>query len=428
MSYRAYVEKILIFGLYFLLLTPLFFQQSLMNPLITLKTLILQAVIEILFACYLWLIIFYPEYRPRLNVLSMSLLVLLGALILSAVFGVNWHRSFWSVPERMTGVFLWLHLAVLFFILISLREKVHWIKYLSFSTVVSFFVALFPVVQLIFPDIFFEKITGRLTGTLGNAIFLGIYLLFHVFLGSWLAAHFFKRGRKLLADFFGIIVGFDLLVIFLTETRSVFLGLIIGFLFLTSSYLYKAYRNHGIYKPHVSYLIYSLLVLLVVFGLFFFFTRNQLFWQSVPLFNRFAGQGLNIFGPRLFAWKAAGQSFLEKPLLGWGWENFYYAFNKYYDPHLLKFGFGETYFDRPHNVYLEFLATTGLLGLLAYLWLLATAFKQTCRLSEGRQWFQALLIAYMVYNFFAFDTLTSYLMFVVVLGFINSADNGYVKT
>ncbi len=412
MPIKNYLERGLIIGLYFLLLTPLLFQQSLIHPLITFKTVILQVVIEILAAVYIYLIIFHKEYRPQITLITLSILVLLVAVFLSGIFGVDFYRSFWSVAERMTGIFLWLHLAALFFILRSLGDKINWVRYFSFSVLVSFFAALFPVIQLIFPGVFFDKVSGRLSGTIGNPIFLSIYLLFHLFIGLWLAAHFWKKNNNLFTSLFVISAGFNLVVIFLTQTRGTFIGLLAGFLFLFTT---LAFKNFWKTK---RYIIIAVIVFLIASASFFVFTRNTYsFWQNVPLVGRFVGD-LGV-GPRFFAWEVSIKTFLEKPVFGWGWENFYYAFNNHYEPSLLKYGFGETYFDKPHNVFLEFLTNTGLLGFLAYLWLLFAAFRGTTRLKEGRTFIQALLIGYLIHNFFALDTLTSYLMFFVILAFID---------
>ncbi len=413
-SIKTCSEKFLIFGLYFLLLTPLFFQQSLMNPLITFKTIVFQVVVELMAAVYLFLIIFYKDLRPRLNILSVSLLTLLTTLVLSMVFGVSASRSLWSMPERMTGVFLWLHLVSAFFIFSSLGKVINWQRYLGFSTIVSFFMALFPVVNLIFPNIFFDKVTTRLSGTLGNPIFLAIYLLFHVVIGSWLAWNFYKKGQKTGAGIFLAVAIFDLLVFFLTETRGALVALIIGLLFAAISYVYSSYKTNRTYKTYVTYGIAAAIIALVLFSIIFFFSKDLPFWSSVPGLSRFTGGALESVMPRFYAWRVAWQAFLERPVFGWGWENFYYAFNKYYEPSLLRWGFPETYFDKTHNVYLEFLSTTGLLGFLAYLWFLVVVFRKAKSL-----WLKTLLVIYYVHNFFAFDTLSGYLMFFVVLAFIN---------
>ena len=54
----------------------------------------------------------------------------------------------------------------------------------------------------------------------------------------------------------------------------------------------------------------------------------------------------------------------EHPFLGWGQGNFNLVFNKYYDPKMYK---QEPWFDRAHNVIFDRAITTGLIGLLIYL-------------------------------------------------------------
>ena len=58
------------------------------------------------------------------------------------------------------------------------------------------------------------------------------------------------------------------------------------------------------------------------------------------------------------------KGFQERPILGWGQENFNYVFNKNYDPGMWG---QEQWFDRTHNVILDWLVAGGILGLLAYL-------------------------------------------------------------
>ena len=73
---------------------------------------------------------------------------------------------------------------------------------------------------------------------------------------------------------------------------------------------------------------------------------------------------------RLTIWKMSWQGFKEKPVFGWGQENFNLVFNKYYEPILYK---QEPWFDRAHNVFFDRLTTNGIFGLLSYIGLLGVA-------------------------------------------------------
>jgi tetratricopeptide (TPR) repeat protein len=72
---------------------------------------------------------------------------------------------------------------------------------------------------------------------------------------------------------------------------------------------------------------------------------------------------------------------------------------------------------------LEYLVNTGILGLAAYLGIFVAAFYTIFRISGvnfAKPIFAALLIAYFVQNLFLFDTIGTYLMFFLALGFLSS--------
>jgi O-antigen ligase len=60
----------------------------------------------------------------------------------------------------------------------------------------------------------------------------------------------------------------------------------------------------------------------------------------------------------------AWEGFKERPILGWGQENYAAVFDKNYNPAMYA---QEPWFDRTHNVILDWLIAGGILGLLAYL-------------------------------------------------------------
>ena len=132
---------------------------------------------------------------------------------------------------------------------------------------------------------------------------------------------------------------------------------------------------------------------------------------------------------RFLSWKAGLEGFLERPILGWGFENFATAYNKNFDPVYYNFVKTDEYFDRAHNIIVELLATAGILGLLSYLLLLAAVVycivKALRRGGESRDFiclsiFLGLLIAYFIQNLFIFDLLPTMLGFVTFLIAVNS--------
>jgi len=112
--------------------------------------------------------------------------------------------------------------------------------------------------------------------------------------------------------------------------------------------------------------------------------------------------------------------FEQRPILGWGQENFNYIFNANYNPRMWS---QEQWFDRAHSVYLDWLTASGIVGLLAYLSLyilfLYGVWKSSLTMAE-KSALTGLLVGYAVHNIFVFDNLASYVLFFALLGFAAS--------
>jgi tetratricopeptide (TPR) repeat protein len=130
---------------------------------------------------------------------------------------------------------------------------------------------------------------------------------------------------------------------------------------------------------------------------------------------------------RLLSWGSALRGFRDHPLMGWGYDNVYYALNRYYDPrHIQTSPFlrdtTETWFDKSHNFFIDLLVERGIIGVMAYflllgviarsLWWMADKHLAIC-LAGG-------LIAYLLSNVVAFDGFGSLFGFFLTLACIMS--------
>ncbi len=141
---------------------------------------------------------------------------------------------------------------------------------------------------------------------------------------------------------------------------------------------------------------------------------------------------------RFQIWGMAFQGFKERPILGWGQDNFNFVFNKYYNPGMYA---QEQWFDRSHDVFLDWLIAGGILGLLSYLLIFAAAvyyvwkkehhafferFVPFLRKSQNqlsvveKSLVTGLLAGYFFQNLFVFDNIVSYVLFFSVLAFVAS--------
>ncbi len=110
----------------------------------------------------------------------------------------------------------------------------------------------------------------------------------------------------------------------------------------------------------------------------------------------------------------------DRPVLGWGQEGFNYVFNANYDPAMWAH---EQWFDRAHNVYLDWLVAGGAVGLLSYLalyfFLFRAIWKSDLNIKE-KSVLIGLVAGYTVHNVFVFDNLISYMSFFALLAFAGS--------
>lgn len=422
MNYLAtenFLKKTIKWLIFLILFSPLIIFSPVLFPYVFGKALFFQILTEIMAICYIWLL--YASYRrigspsayiPKFNLLFWALTAFFTALILSTIFSVDPHYSFWSKQERMDGLFNLTHFFIFFFIACgTIKNGKSWLQILDVSIIASFIVSLYAAGQQF--GIFFNPYTGRLSGTLGNSAFLATYLLVNIYFAVLL---FVQRKNINPRIWYGAIIFFEFIILLLTQTRGAVLGLFAGLLIFLIGYLFLAPKN-----PRKKYIL-TLLIIIVLAGGALFSARNSRFVKSSPLLNRFTDISFqkDTGRIRLMSWKIGMNAFLEKPVFGWGQENYYVAFNQHMNPSFFTYS-GET-FDRAHNKFIDLLVMDGFLGLLAYFFIFsAAAIVLWQKRKEGL--FIALILfsllgAYFVQNIALFDMPISYLMFFLILGLI----------
>lgn len=414
-------------GLLAVPLIPFYVSSSMFFPFITGKNFIFRFIVELIFLAWVTLIVFDRKYRPHSSPIAWAMAALVAALAVATVFGADPSRSFWSNFERMEGLIGFLHLFAYFLIIgsVFLRSREWWLfghVSLGMSVVLSIFALFqqFGIVALHQGD--------RVNATLGNATYFAVYLLFHLF---FLIALMLSSKRWLSRGIYGAIFLLELSMLYYTATRGAVLGFVGGIFVLgILLLLFAKQRTRMIGAALVA-------VYLALVGGFFLLRNNTVLHQN-KTFARLASLSVTPGDPaepnnpraRFTIWGMALKGVGEHPVFGWGPENFNVVFNKYYDPLLFR---QEPWFDRVHNVVLDWLISAGALGLLSYLALFGTSVWVVWRAPAGgekqnQNFFErkdasvisALFAGYLFQNLFVFDNLTSYVLFFSVLAFIHT--------
>lgn len=296
--------------------------------------------------------------------------------------------------------------------------------------------------------IVFSKVLTAVGGFAGLDLFMkfvGIIALIYFavrFANEW--AH--HNIGKLV---FGIIMVLNLVQLYYTQTRGSYMGLIAGAIVSMFCIIVAGRKKHvKLFKTSVL----GIMSVLLLVTAFFTFKDTSIIKGSIALnrlatikiFNPSAAinalsdpkvnykQLLDIFGEttivsRMLNAKISYEGWSESAktmLIGYGQDNYPKVFAKHFDPRMYA---QETWFDRSHNVFFDWMVAAGGLGLITYLALYFSPFYMMW-FSKGKanmsilekSALTGLLVAYFIHNVFVFDNLTSYILFFFVLAYIAS--------
>ncbi|MEK7630415.1 MAG: O-antigen ligase family protein [Patescibacteria group bacterium] len=426
-------------GLILLLFMPLVVSKSLFFPFITGKNFFFRIIVELLFGIWGALALLYPQYRPQKGPILYALGAFLAILGLATVAGASPYHSFWSNYERMEGLITHLHLFAFFLAMAhAFRSKWDWLYFFHCSLVVSIVVAFHGFLQSVdggrsdgilhtnklFLGLqnasLFDPIVGtsRPYAAFGNSIYFGVYLMFHLFIASafWYSVR--CVGWRVA---YSIVFLFELYVFFIAASRGAFVGLSAG-IALSALFLIFTKRSW-----HYRVAAGGALAIVAVGlpALVFLFPQHPIV-RKVEVLARLSSVSLDQVSqePRIMIWRMGWQAFKERPILGWGPENFIIPYGKYYDPNLFS---NEAWFDRTHNMLLEWLVATGVLGFVAYVSIFAAVGIVLRRLVRNRELdpFMAVLIvsfllAYIIQDIFVFDNTVTYILVFSLLAFLHA--------
>ncbi|TAK37044.1 MAG: tetratricopeptide repeat protein [Chloroflexota bacterium] len=398
----SFCEKILEAGwLAAVVVVPLFFDVFSSRVFEPDKLSLLRAIVLLMAAA--WLIRFLEstssgagDLRSRLRALvlespiNLGAALMLGAYVLATILSIAPVFSFWGSYQRLQGLLSVLaYIGIFFFAsqFLVRREQVE--RLITTILLTSLPIALYGILQSLGRDPlpWSGDVVFRVTGTMGNAIFLAAYLIMVVplTLGRLVSSVGATKSTTpanalsfLRPGFYGLLLLLQLTTTVLTQSRGPWLGLIAG---LAVFVLLALLRERRVQQFWIS-------VAVLLAGLAFIAVLNV---PSSPL------AGLKTTSPylerlgsiaetdsatgkvRLLIWTGdgVGSGALGlitadpfRTIFGYGPETMQIAYGKYYPPELAHVEARNASPDRSHNDYLDSVVTTGLIGLLAQLFVL----------------------------------------------------------
>lgn len=338
--------------------------------------------------------------------------------LISALTSFFGFRAYFGDVERGEGVIGMIPFFAFFSLLLLVFEKKDWVMFFKLSLLVG---------AAMFIDALASFLKGdpRPSSWLGNPSYLAEFYLFSL-MGSVVVARSTRKWNfwNIIA---WVIIPLAVIGILLTQTRGVMIGFIVGLVAVIILMVFgkKEAKFLGLKARSVAL---GALAVVILFSAFFFVTKQASFWRHIPGFNRLADVSAQdpTLRTRLISlgvsWNAIipAHEGMVRFLLGWGPENFYIAYNKYYNP--TYYQYEQAWFDRAHDKLMDVLVMHGILGLGAYLaiwgallWVIFKKRRDDLVFSAAALFFG---VSYFVQNLVLFDSLPAYVAFFFFAAFV----------
>ncbi len=448
-------------GLWIIPFLPLYVSSSMLFPFITGKNFTFRIIIEIALALWAGLAVARQEFRPRLTPLFKTATAFIGILFLADLLASNPYRAFFSNYERMEGFMMIFHLYLYFVMLISVFNKRDWLIFFHVTLAASLIVSYIALLQKLGYRVSLQG-GSRVDSTIGNPTYLAAYILFHIWLLFLLLYQFWKKWW--LVILYAASMLFELIILYFTATRGATVALVmvlipflgVSALFWNRISLRYSTRSSQPEKPQagiprlrpsasavanaladrsdgqalgapasqwgwgrrvmVAVFVATIMALLLLWQ----FRDTDFVSQKLGRLARYSLQEQTIKS-RFMIWGMSARAALERPILGWGQENYYLVFQKYFNPGLYG---QEPWFDRSHNLFFDWLIHSGFLGLISFFSIFGAAFFMlfsAMRRGELPLWYglvlAALFITHLIQNIFVFDNLNTYLLLFAFLAY-----------
>lgn len=421
LNFQDKIQRLIKFSFYALLFVTPFAMTNVNHELFEFNKMLLVYLFAVIIL-FLWALRMISEKRfyVRRTVLDIPILLFLASQVISTVISMDPHTSFWGYYSRFNGgllslisyIFLY-YAAVSNFFFEKEEAKDFAKKALGISVLSGTLVALWGLPSHFGYDptcyVFGRGLntacwteafnpTARIFSTLGQPNWLAAYLaiLLPVSLAFFInlslpIKKFTDRLKNLKIVFFGIISVVFYIAIAWTSSQSGFLGLWAGLITFIGLIKLVAIKKSGL-SPTKLLKLTSLRILL--FFVILFISINFFIGNPFPRFQGISFQGLiqnapeetnaaaqepQPLGPalennitssgdiRLIVWRGAFGIFKSSPLIGSGVETFAYAYYKHRPVEHNLTSEWDYLYNKAHNEYLNYLATTGILGLGTYI-------------------------------------------------------------
>jgi len=347
---------------------------------------------------------------------DIPLLIFFFSQFLSFLFSIDHHTSFWGYYSRFNGGLVSISCyLLLYWAFVSNMDKKKTQNAIRYTLISAALVAAYGIAEHfgIDANAWVQDVRNRVFSTLGQPNWLAAWLIALIPL-TW--AFLLNSKSKVQKIIYYSLFALLLLCFLYTKSRSGLLGLGVAYVsFWGLLFWFKRRTTKKILKPFL--IITSLLVIL---NLFIFtpwqpkFLNFKSSTRQTPVTTQEIPTGGTESGEiRKIVWQGALEIWKHHPVLGTGPETFAYSYYWYRPRAHNDVSEWDFLYNKAHNEYLNFMATSGTIGIAAYLFLIGSYLFWALKKSRKAESLALLagFLSILVTNFFGFSVVPVSLLF-----------------
>ncbi|GAB4026815.1 MAG: hypothetical protein Fur0011_3350 [Candidatus Microgenomates bacterium] len=365
--------------------------------------------------------------------ISLAMMLVLATQFIATIFSINPYTSFWGYYSRYhQGLLTTLCYTILYFSAIIYLDKKSILKIIKVSVATSFAISLYAIAQRLGIDksLWLQDVVNRPFSTLGQPNWLSAYLLLNLFLTLYLTTTLSKKHSTL----YNLLFAITLAALLLTKSRSGFIGFVLSY--LVYFFLLAHHLGFSKIKKQLSLSTFYLLFVAIFIGTPYtpkivdvLRSRSTEISATQSTGTQLENGGTESGDIRRIVWSGALKLIQKHPLIGTGPETFAYTY--YWERPVAHNNTSEWdyLYNKAHNEYINIAATTGLLGLFAYLYfhyaVFATSLTTIAKSKKINQKdddnmrklypvLGAAITGFTVTNFFGFSVIPVYLLMILL--------------
>lgn len=359
------------------------------------------------------------------NFLNIPILIFLVSQIISTFISIDPHTSFFGYYSRLNGGLLsLLAYASLYFVLPNYIDSKFKQRVISSILISGFLVSIYGIAEHfgIDKNMWVQDVQSRVFSTLGQPNWLAAFLVILIPLSLHKSIENFSQKKYFLSTTYYLSSIVYFLTLLFTKSKSGIVACIFSLFVYFIFKLLSDIKNKVLLKNTKSYFIFIVFVFLSIF--ISNPIEERLFPKKIEVSKTLNTNNFLITPSediRKIVWRGAFDLWKQYPIFGTGVETFAYS---YYWTRPIEHNLTsewEFLYNKAHNEYLNYLATTGIIGLLAYLFFITTVLIKTF---NDKAIFCGIL-AFLITNLVGFSVvITSLLLFllpILVLDFKSSS-------